>query len=263
MDLHLTDRVCIVTGPAKGMGAAVTLAFAREGCRLVLAGRDLAAIAPVADQARAFGRAVEIVACDLTDTPSCQSLADAAMAAFGRIDILVNVAGGSGPIGKTGWETTRAEFDEVVTLNMAGSFNTMRAVLPVMIAQRSGRIVNVGGTFGMRGRAGRMAYSASKWGLRGITKSMALEAGPHGITINCVAPGMVDGARFRTKVVREMAQRLAITEDEAVARHAADYALRRITLDTDVADACLFLASDRARQITGADLPVDGGWAML
>ena len=97
--------------------------------------------------------------------------------AYGRIDILVNVAGGSGPIGKTGVETTPEEFDEIVTLNMNGCFNTMRAVLPAMMAQRYGKIVNVGGTFGMRGRAGRMAYSASKWGLRGITKSFALEVG--------------------------------------------------------------------------------------
>jgi 3-oxoacyl-[acyl-carrier protein] reductase len=123
--------------------------------------------------------------------------------------------------------------------------------------------VNVGGTFGMRGRAGRMAYSASKWGLRGITKSFALELGPHGINVNTVAPGMVDGPRFREKVCREMATRLGITEEEAAERHAAEYALRRITTDQDVANACLFMASDASRQITGVDLPVDGGWAML
>jgi 3-oxoacyl-[acyl-carrier protein] reductase len=181
----------------------------------------------------------------------------------GRIDILVNVAGGSGPIGKTGWETTEEEFDEIVHLNMRGCFNTMRACLPTMIAQQGGKIVNVGGTFGMRGRAGRMAYSASKWGLRGITKSFALEAGPYNINVNCVAPGMVDGPRFRLKVVPEMAKRLSISEAAAVEKHAADYALRRVSTDEDVAHACLFLASDVSRQITGVDLPVDGGWAML
>ena len=189
--------------------------------------------------------------------------ADAALKAFGRIDVLVNVAGGSGPIGKTGWETSEDEFNEIVTLNMTGCFNTMRAVMPAMIEQGGGRIVNVGGTFGMRGRAGRMAYSASKWGLRGITKSFALEAGPHNVNVNCVAPGMVDGPRFRTKVVPEMAARLGIGEDEAFRRHAEDYALRRVSTDADVAHACVFLASDAARQITGVDLPVDGGWAML
>ncbi len=114
----------------------------------------------------------------------------------GRIDILVNVAGGSGPIGKTGVQTTPEEFDEIVTLNMNGCFHTMRAALPTMIAQRYGKVVNVGGTFGMRGRAGRVAYSASKWGLRGITKSFALEVGQFNINVNCVAPGMVDGPAF-------------------------------------------------------------------
>ena len=263
MDLELAGRTALITGPAKGMGAAITLAFAREGCDLALIGRDTAAIEPVAAQARALGRRVTIAACDLTDTAGCQAAVDGAIAAFGGIDILVNIAGGAGPMGKTGWETSRAEFDEIITLNITGCFNTMRAVLPGMIARGEGRIVNVGGTFGMRGRAGRMAYSASKWGLRGMTKSMAIEAGPHGINVNLVAPGMVEGERFRTKVVPTLMARHGLTEDQAVARHAEEYALRRITVDADVANACLFLASPVSRQITGVDLPVDGGWASL
>jgi NAD(P)-dependent dehydrogenase (short-subunit alcohol dehydrogenase family) len=135
--------------------------------------------------------------------------------------------------------------------------------LPVMTKQRYGKIVNVGGTFGMRGRAGRVGYSSAKWGLRGLTKSFALEVGQFNININCVAPGMVDGPRFRKKVCVDMAQRLGITVEEAATRHAADYALKRISTDVDVANACLFLASDVSRQLTGVDLPVDGGWAAL
>ena len=264
MELNLKGRVAVITGPAKGMGAAVTLAFAREGCRLALIGRDVAAIEPVAAEAQALGAAAIVIACDITSGAACEAAMQRTRDSFGgRIDILVNVAGGSGPIGKTGWETTEEEFDEIVHLNMRGCFNTMRACLPTMIAQQGGKIVNVGGTFGMRGRAGRMAYSASKWGLRGITKSFALEAGPYNINVNCVAPGMVDGPRFRLKVVPEMAKRLSISEAAAVEKHAADYALRRVSTDEDVAHACLFLASDVSRQITGVDLPVDGGWAML
>jgi NAD(P)-dependent dehydrogenase (short-subunit alcohol dehydrogenase family) len=263
MDLNLAGRVAVITGPAKGMGAAITRAFAAEGVRLALLGRDIAAIEPIAGEVRAAGGEAIVLVCDLTDAKACDSAAAAANRAFGRIDILVNVAGGSGPIGKTGVETTPDEFDHIVTLNMHGSFHTMRSVLPSMIAQRYGKIVNVGGTFGMRGRAGRMAYSASKWGLRGITKSFALEVGQHNINVNCVEPGMVDGPRFREKVCAEMAQRLGITIEQAMERHAADYALKRVTLDADVANACLFLASDVSRQITGVDLPVDGGWAML
>jgi 3-oxoacyl-[acyl-carrier protein] reductase len=263
MNLQLQDKVTVITGPAKGMGRAVTLAFAREGATLVLAGRDTAAIEPVAQEARALGVKTAVLACDLTDASQTEALARHAIEAFGRIDVLVNVAGGSGPIGKTGWETSAEEFNDIVQLNMAGCFNTMHAVLPGMVAQRSGKVVNVGGTFGMRGRAGRMAYSASKWGLRGITKSFALEAGPFNINVNCVAPGMVDGPRFREKVCANMAEKLGITLEEAMTRHAADYALKRVSTDDDVANACLFLASDVSRQITGVDLPVDGGWAAL
>jgi 3-oxoacyl-[acyl-carrier protein] reductase len=263
MDLQLAGRVAVITGPAKGMGAAITRAFAAEGVHLALIGRDNGAIAPVADEVRSKGAQVIVVPCDITDAAQCDAAAQKTKDAFGRIDILVNVAGGSGPIGKTGIETTPEEFDAIVELNMTGCFHTMRSVLPIMIAQRYGKIVNVGGTFGMRGRAGRMAYSASKWGLRGITKSFALEVGGNNINVNCVAPGMVDGPRFREKVCAEMAARLGITREEAAARHASDYALKRVTADFDVANACLFLASDVSRQITGVDLPVDGGWAML
>jgi NAD(P)-dependent dehydrogenase (short-subunit alcohol dehydrogenase family) len=245
------------------MGATVSKAFAKEGCRLALIGRDTQAIAPVADDITNDGGEAIVLHCDVTDPAACEHAAHAAKEKFGRIDILVNVAGGSGPIGKTGAETTAEEFDEIVTLNMGGCHNTMHAVLPAMIAQRYGKIVNVGGTFGMRGRAGRMAYSASKWGLRGITKSFALEVGQYNINVNYVAPGMVDGPRFRQKVCADMARKLDITVEEAAARHAAEYALRRVTTDHDVANACLFFASDVSRQITGADLPVDGGWAAL
>jgi len=263
MDLQLKDKVTLITGPAKGMGAAVTLAFAREGARLVLAGRDTAAIEPVAAEARALGVQAIVVPCDLTVAAQTEALAAHALEAFGRVDVLVNVAGGSGPIGKTGWETTTEEFNEIVQLNMTGCFNTIHAILPSMIARRSGKIVNVGGTFGLRGRAGRLAYSASKWGLRGITKSFALEAGPFNINVNNVAPGMVDGPRFREKVCANMAEKLGITLEEAMTRHAADYALKRVSTDADIANACLFMASEVSRQITGVDLPVDGGWAAL
>jgi 3-oxoacyl-[acyl-carrier protein] reductase len=264
MDLALAGRVAVITGPAKGMGAAISKAFAAEGCRVALLGRDVKAIEPVADDIRAGGKEAIVVACDVTDAGQCVAAVDATQAAFGgHIDILVNVAGGSGPIGKTGVDTTPEEFRGIVDLNMTGCFNTMRAALPGMIARRYGKIVNVGGTFGMRGRAGRMAYSASKWGLRGITKSFALEVGPHNINVNCVAPGMVDGPRFRDKVCADMARRHGISVDQAIEKHARDYALKRVSTDADVANACLFLASDVSRQITGVDLPVDGGWAML
>ena len=263
MDLKLRARVAMITGPAKGMGPAITHAFAEEGCDLALLGRDQEAIAGVAEAARAQGVRVIAARCDVTDPHSVDAAVAQAEQALGRTDILVNIAGGSGPVGTPSWQTTPAEFEDIVRLNLNGCFHTMRAVLPGMIERRHGKIINVGGTFGMRGKAGRMAYSASKWGLRGLTKSTALEVGQHNINVNLVAPGMVDGDRFRKKVIPDMMRRMACSEAQAVALHAEDYAMRRISQDRDVAMACLFLASDLARQITGVDLPVDGGWASL
>src|SRR3954465_12789009 len=210
MDLGLGGRVAVITGPAKGMGAAITMAFAAEGARLALVGRDTAAIESVAAQAQAAATEAIIVPCDLTEPAQCEQAAQTTSRTYGRIDILVNVAGGSGPIGKSGVETTPQEFDDIVTLNMHGCFHTMRGVLPTMMAQRYGKIINVGGTFGMRGGAGRMAYSASRGGgaaARGvggvavggwrsppphIKLSRAGGGPPKKINFNCVAPGMVD-----------------------------------------------------------------------
>lgn len=263
MDLGLSDNVAVITGPAKGMGAAISFGFAAEGAHLALLGRDTAAIDPVATQAAAHGVEAAVFACDVTSESAVAQTVASVMEKFGRIDVLVNVAGGTGPIGKTGIETSAAEFDEIVQLNMRGPFNLIHAVAPLMIENGGGRIVNVGGTFGMRGRAMRLAYSGSKWGLRGITKSFALELGPHNINVNLVAPGMVDGPRFRDKVVPQVMAQHGLSEQQAIARHASDYALGRISTDQDVAAATLFLASPLARQITGVDLPVDGGWAAL
>jgi NAD(P)-dependent dehydrogenase (short-subunit alcohol dehydrogenase family) len=258
--MQLAGKRAVVTGPAKGMGAAITLALANEGADLGLLGRDLAAIESVAREARGRGRKVQVVACDIVDARSVEDAA-AAILSEGPVDILVSVAGGRGPIGKSGIETTPDDFAEIMNLNVDGIFLTMRAFLPSMIARRYGKIVNIGGTFGMRGRAGRVGYSASKWGMRGLTKSVALEVGVHNINVNSVCPGMVEGPRF-DMVCSDMAGQTGITIEEARRRHADDYALKRISTGEDVANAVVFLASDKARQITGQDLVVDGGWVI-
>ena len=258
----LQNRTAFVTGPAKGMGEAISLALADEGADLSLVGRDLAPVEAVAEKVRARGRRAVVIGADVTAPADVDRAAAEALAFFdGRIDILVNVAGGRGPIGKSGVETTPEEFDAIMHLNVTGCFLTMRALLPSMMERRYGKVVNIGGTFGLRGRAGRLSYSASKWGMRGLTKSFALEAGPFNVNVNSVCPGMVKGPRFAS-VCAEMAERLGITVDEAEARHAEDYALARISTPEDVADAVVFLASDKSRQVTGLDLPVDGGWVI-
>ncbi len=260
--MDLKGRVGIVTGPAKGMGAAITRILGGAGADLILAGRDTVAIEPLAAEIAGSGRRAFVVPCDVTNERDVATLMTVAGRKFaGRIDFLVNVAGGSGTLGKPFWENTLAEFEQIMTLNVTACFLTMRAVVPAMVAQRYGKVVNVGGTFGLRGRAGRAAYSTSKWALRGLTKSAALEAGPYNVNINCVCPGMVEGERF-DKVRGEMGERLGIGPDGARERMAAEYALRRISTADDVANTVLFLASDRSRQITGQDLAVDGGWVI-
>ena len=258
-DLH--GQVALITGPAKGMGRAVTLTLAEAGADLVLVGRDTEEINRVSEEAQRLGRNTLVIKCDVTSPKEVTAMIDKAKKILSHINVLVNIAGGTGPLETTSWETTPEAFDQIIALNMKGCFLTMKAVIPWMIERRQGKIVNVGGTFGLRGRALRMAYSASKWGLRGITKSTALEVGEYNINVNCVCPGMVDGPRFQ-KVCKERAARLGISATEARSQHEEEYALRRISTDQDVANAILFFASDASRNITGQDLAVDGGWVI-
>jgi 3-oxoacyl-[acyl-carrier protein] reductase len=221
----------------------------------------MAAIAPVTADVKQLGRKVIEAKCDLTSEKDVKVMAARTLDTFGRIDILVNVAGGRGPLETAAWDTTPEQMDEILALNVKGAFLAMRAVAPAMQKQRSGKIVNIGGTFGLRGRALRMAYSASKWGVRGVVKAFALELGPYNVNVNNVAPGMVDGPRFRT-VCEKMSKRLGISLEEAMRKHAEEYALKRVSTDEDVANAVLFFASDVSKQITGQDIAVDGGWVI-
>ncbi|MEE2957233.1 MAG: SDR family NAD(P)-dependent oxidoreductase, partial [Pseudomonadota bacterium] len=141
----LEGRVSIITGPAKGMGAAITLALANAGSDLVLVGRDLEPIKIVAQKVRKLGRKAKVVKCDITSDFDVSAMCKKALEFYGQIDILVNIAGGTGPLGMASWETTPKDFDQIIDLNLKGCFLTMREVLPTMIAQRYGKIVNVGG----------------------------------------------------------------------------------------------------------------------
>jgi len=258
---ELTDRVAIVTGPARGVGRAIALLLAERGADLVLVGRNVATFDDLVATIEQGGRRAAIIRCDVTKGDEVNQMVAEAEALAGRIDILVNVVGGTRLLGAPIWEISEKHFNEVVALNLTASFLTMAAVLPKMIERRHGRIINIGGTFGLRGRAGRSAYSSAKWGLRGLTKSAALEAGPFNITINCVCPGMVEGTQF-DQAGEELAARAGISVAEAKSRLAEGYPLRRVSTPQDIAEVVCFLASERGRQITGQDLAVDGGWSI-
>jgi NAD(P)-dependent dehydrogenase (short-subunit alcohol dehydrogenase family) len=260
--MDLGGRVAIVTGSGKGMGPAIVETLAREGADLMLCGRELAPLERLSERVRKLGRRVFITTCDVCKPAEVHAMVTETLRQLGgRIDILVNGAGATGPVERSTIDTTPDEFDDVVAVNMRGVYLTIRAVLPTMMAQQYGKIVNVGGTWGLRGRALRMAYSATKWGLRGITKSVAIEAGPYNINVNDVCPGIVEGPRV-DNTFRIKSQLSGKTIDQVRKESAAEYALQRFSTAQDVAEVIAFLCSDKSRQITGQDIAVDGGWAM-
>ena len=258
--MKLQNKKAIVTGAAKGMGSAISLTLAREGADLLLTARDVDALDEVAREVRALGRAAHVIACDVTDEEQVRRMTDFALAKFGgRIDILVNNAGVTGPIETPVQDIEVDDFDHVIIANERGTFLPIKHVVPTMIAQRSGKIVNIGGTSGLRGYPMRTAYSASKWAVRGITRTVALELGKYNINVNAVCPGIVETPRMM-KLCEGKAKVRGWTVEQVYEEYVQDMALKRVTTPQDVADAVLFMASEESRQITGQHIAVDGGW---
>ena len=250
----------IVTGAAKGIGAAITLTLAQEGADLVLAARDVGALEKMAKQVSDLGRRVKIVKTDVTIESEVANMADVAREFFSdRIDILVNVAGVTGPIETPAWEINVEDFYFVLKSNVCGTFLPIKHVIPSMISQKNGKIVNVGGTSGLRGYKYRTAYSSSKWAVRGLTRTVALDAGEYGINVNVVCPGIVHGPRM-DNLCEEKAKVRGWSRDEVYNEYVEEMALRRVTEAQDIADAVLFLASSESRNMTGQEITVDGGW---
>lgn len=258
--MKLMNKKAIVTGAAKGMGADISRTLAREGADLVMTARDVAALEEVASEIRAIGRKVHVVACDVIDEEQVAAMVKFALQAFdGRIDVLVNVAGVTGPIETPVQDIKVDDFDYVIVANERGTFLPIKHVVPTMIAQRSGKIVNIGGTSGLRGYPMRTAYSASKWAVRGITRTVALELGQYNINVNAVCPGIVETPRMM-KLCEGKAMVRGWTTEQVYEEYVQDMALKRVTTGQDVANAVLFMASEDARQITGQHIAVDGGW---
>jgi NAD(P)-dependent dehydrogenase (short-subunit alcohol dehydrogenase family) len=257
----LLGQVAIVTGAAKGLGAAITENFASQGAHLVLVGRDEPALrAHGAKLDAAYGdRESLVAACDVLDEQAVQAMVDGTVGRFGRLDILVNSAGGTGPIETPAQEVALEDFRSILELNVLGTFLPCKAAIPQLVRQRSGRIVNIAGTSGLRGYKNRVGYSSSKWAVRGMTRTLALELGPFGVTVNAVCPNVTHGDRM-DKIMHEKARKLGITTDEVYQDFAAQTALGRFIDDSDIASAVSFLVSEGARNITGQDLVVDAGW---
>lgn len=257
--MKLQEQIAIVTGAGKGMGRAISLRLAGEGAHLVLAARDSGPLEALAREVEALGRRVLAVPTDVREEGEVRAMVGRALDTFGQIDILVNTAGITGPIETPVHEVKVEEWDEVLAVNLRGTFLCTKHVLPSMLARRRGKIINIAGTSGLRGYKLRAPYSSSKWAVRGFTRTVALEVGPYNINVNCVAPGIVSGDRM-DKLCREKARKRGGTPEQVYQEYVNEMALHRVTTAEDVAGAVLFLCSEEARQITGQTITVDGGW---
>jgi NAD(P)-dependent dehydrogenase (short-subunit alcohol dehydrogenase family) len=257
----LSGTVAIVTGAGKGLGAAISDTLAGYGARLTLVGRDKKALE--ARKAMLDARHTDcqsmVAPCDVLDEAAVTAMVTATVERFGGIDVLVNAAGGIGPIETPAREIDVEDFRRILELNVIGTFLPCKAVIPHLIERRSGRIVNIAGTSALRGYQNRAGYSASKWAVRGLTRTLALELGKHGITVNTVCPNVTHGERM-TKIIREKARKTDRSVDEIYQDFANQTALGRFVDDVDVAAAVSFLISEGARNITGHDIIVDAGW---
>lgn len=258
--MRLENKIAIITGAAKGMGSAITRTLGREGADMMLAARDVEPLEEVAAEVRAMGRRVETISADVTDPKQVEAMVARTKEAFGgRIDILVNVAGTTGPIETPVQDIDPDDFLEVLDINVRGTFLPIKYTLPTMIAQKYGKIVNIGGSSGLRGYKYRTAYSSSKWALRGLTRTIALEAGPHNVNVNIVMPGIVHTPRM-DKLCEEKAKVRGWTFEQVYQEYVEEMCLGRVTEPEDVADAVLYCASDESKNMTGQKISVDGGW---
>ncbi|MEQ1575212.1 MAG: 3-oxoacyl-ACP reductase FabG [Vicinamibacterales bacterium] len=244
---ELTGKVAIVTGASRGIGRGIATLLAAQGAHVVAAARAENAAETVARIQEAGGHA-EAVSVDVTDAASIEALVGGTLERHGRIDILVNNAGIARD--QLMLRMKRDDWDQVIATNLTSAFSCAQAVLKSMVRQRAGRIISISSVVGQSGNAGQANYAASKAGLIGFSKALAREVASRNVTVNVVAPGLVE-----TDMTRAIA-------DKAQGEWSARIPLGRPGTPADVAAAVCFLASDEAAYITGQVLAVNGGMYM-
>ena len=249
-NMELSGKTALVTGAGRGIGAAIAKKLADKGATVIInySGNDKAA-QDTLDDIAADGNKAEIYKCNVADYEEVEQMIQYVVQKYKKIDILINNAG----ITRDGliMRMSEKDFDDVIDVNLKGTFNCIRHVARQMIKQRCGRIVNMSSVVGIAGNAGQVNYAASKAGVIGITKSAAKELAARGITVNAIAPGYID-----TDMTR-------VLSDDIKDGIVSQIPLKRMGQVSDIADAAVFLVSDRASYITGQVLSVDGGMNML
>jgi len=252
--MDFSGKVAVVTGAANGIGRATALAFAARGAKIVAVDRDAAGGEKIAGEIKQKGGTAQAVAADVTKSAEVAGYVKAAVDAYERIDCFFNNAGIEGKVMPIA-EYDEAVFDAVIGVNLKGVFLGLRHVLPIMIAQGSGAIVNTASVAGLTGTPGLAPYVASKHGVIGLTKSVSGEVARQGIRVNAVCPGPVD-----TRMIHSIEQMINPEDAAAVgARYQSSIPLGRYATVDEIANTVLFLCSEFASSITGAQYVVDGG----
>jgi 3-hydroxybutyrate dehydrogenase/3-oxoacyl-[acyl-carrier protein] reductase len=256
--MHLADRVVAITGGSAGIGRAIAQACFAQGAAVSLFARDRAKGARALAEMDAGDRGL-FVAGDATAQADVEGFIDATLARFGRIDVLVNNAGGAGDLQPL-VDLSDEVFDQTMKWNVYANFWATRRALPAMQQARWGRVINISSIEGKHGKAVFTAYTAAKHAINGLTKSLAREVGTQGITVNAICPGLVI-----TDIIRQngpaTAAAMGLTFEAMIAMFAEESAIKRPNTVEEVAAMALLLASDAGAGITGAILSVDGGTA--
>jgi 3-oxoacyl-[acyl-carrier protein] reductase len=257
--MELEGQVAIVTGGGRGIGRATALELARMGAEIIVAELDHVGADRTAAEVKSLGRRATAVLTDVTSHADLARMVERAKSEFGRIDVLVNNAGIFRAASTL--EITQEHWDAVLAINAKAVFFASQAVLPTMIAQKSGTIVSLASVSGKIGGVATLPYNASKAAVISITKSLALAHAADGIRANCVCPGFVETDMW-TLASREVSKRMGLTVEEFEKRRLAQVPMGRMERPEDVASVIGFLASPRAGYMTGQALTVDGGLVM-
>ncbi|WP_321814898.1 MULTISPECIES: glucose 1-dehydrogenase [unclassified Paraburkholderia] len=246
----MNSPVVLITGALTGIGRATALAFARDGARVVVSGRREEAGHALAAELRALGAEAEFVRADVRYEADVRQLVEQTVHRFGRLDVAVNNAGTEGHIAPI-VEQSAANYEETFSANVLGTLLSVKHEMRVMLEQGAGSIVNLSSIAGLVGIAGASVYVASKHAVEGLTKSAALEGAATGVRVNAVAPG---------PVATNMLDRFTGGSDDNKAGLLATVPARRAASPDEIAETILFLASDKARFLTGQSIAVDGGY---
>jgi len=257
--MKLKDKVAIITGGGSGIGRATSLAFAREGAKVVAAARNLPRLEEVVEAIKANGGKARAIQTDISDREQIKRLVARTIDEFGQVDILVNNAAAMATNNADTVDMNLDNWDTALATSLTGTMLCAREVLKNMIPRKSGNIVNVSSVAGLSGVPKESPYAACKWGVIGFTETLAIEAGKHNIRVNCISPGATLTDEF-DEWIKRSAKDVGLTYEQVMTKLCDNNALKRAAKPEEIANCIVFLASDDASAMTGANLVASCGF---